>query len=63
LLQFIETKPRPALALAVCIYNLLGAVIRRQLTSRHPSLLLFKFYKVGYYLHHAKESLSSSANP
>ena len=63
LLQFIETKPRPVLALAVFIYNLLGTVIRRQLTSRHPSLLLFKFYKVGYYLHHAKESLSSSANP
>ena len=43
-------------------HQLFGGLERRNLTGRHPSLLIFKLYKLGYYLTYAKKQ-SSAANP
>lgn len=55
LLQAIDSLPRPVLSLLITTHKYLGNVIRCQLTGSHPSLLLFKIYKVGYYLCYAKK--------
>lgn len=39
---------RSAISLA---FRLTGALVRRNLCGRHPSLIAFRFYKLGYYIH------------
>ena len=56
LLQFLQSVPRPVLTVVASLHHWFGPVLRRQLTGNAPSLLLFKIYKVGYYLQYVREA-------
>lgn len=52
LLQHVESLPHPLLSLLRILYRCFGKSIRSQLAGTHPSLFLFKIYKLGYYLNY-----------
>jgi hypothetical protein len=52
LLQHVESLPHPLLSLLRMLYRCFGKSIRSQLAGTHPSLFLFKIYKLGYYLNY-----------
>ena len=52
LLQYVDSLPQPLLSLLRILYRCFGKSIRSQLAGTHPSLFLFKIYKLGYYLNY-----------
>lgn len=53
LLDRIQTLPHTPIR---CWHQLFGAIERRHLTSRHPSLWVFNLYKIGYFLNIASRN-------
>lgn len=47
--RLLDTEERMPLRLLTCWHRLFGAWERRRLTGHHPTLLLFKLYKAGYW--------------
>lgn len=62
MLSFLHQMSSMTIKCIQLFHQLFGGLERRNLTGRHPSLMIFKLYKLGYYLCYAKKQ-SSVTNP